>query len=205
MTFLSASFAAFLVIFAIFLSPSLYWPQLTVIAQQQQQQQQQPLSPRAAASRPQPQQQQEQQSSLTQMNKILIQSFIQEVFNKHNLTALDKYYAPNVTHPSPAAVEGRQGFKQLFASFFSAFPDIHATIEHIVAENHVVLVFLNWTGTHKGEFQGIPATNKPINMRTADLFQMDSNGTIVDHWDVVDRLNLLKQIGAITLNQSKAR
>jgi steroid delta-isomerase-like uncharacterized protein len=201
MRFLLASFAVFLLIFAIFLAPSLHWPQLTVIAQQQQQQQQQPLSPRAAASPPQ----QEQRSNLIQMNKILIQSFIQEVFNKHNLTALDKYYAPNVTYHNPTTGQGRQGFKQVLASFFSAFPDIYATIEHIVAENHVVLVFLNWTGTHKGEFQGIPATNKPINLRTADLFQMDSNGTIVDHWDVVDRLNMLKQIGALTLNQSKAK
>jgi predicted SnoaL-like aldol condensation-catalyzing enzyme len=95
---------------------------------------------------------------------------VQEVFNKHNLTALDKYYAPNIIQHNPMAGQGRQGFKQFFIPFFSAFPDVHATIEHILAENSVVLVFLNWTGTHKGQFQGIQATNKPINMRTADLF-----------------------------------
>jgi steroid delta-isomerase-like uncharacterized protein len=194
MTFLLTSFAVFLVVFAIFVTPLLYQPQQTALAQQQQR-----------LSRPTASSQQEQQSNLIDMNKSLIKSFVQEVFNKHNLTALDKYYASNVTLHNLMAGQGRQGFKQFLVPFFSAFPDIHATIEHMVAENNVVLVFLNWTGTHKVEFQGIPPTNKPINMRTADLFRINNNGTIVEHWDVMDPLNLLKQIGAVILDQSKAK
>jgi steroid delta-isomerase-like uncharacterized protein len=193
-----ASFAVLsLIIFGIIITSVLSQSQQTVFAQEQQQQ---PLQPR-----PSQQKQQQQQSNSLEVNKLLIKSFVQEVFNKHNLTALDKYYAPNVTqHNPPTAAQGRQGFKQFFAPFFSsAFPDIHATIEHIIAENSVVLVFLNWTGTHKGEFQGMPATNKSISMRTADLFRIDdTNGTIVEHWDVVDSLNLLKQIGAITFSHN---
>jgi steroid delta-isomerase-like uncharacterized protein len=194
MTFLMTSFAVFLVVFAIFVTPLLYQPQQTALAQQQQ-----------LLSRPTASSQQEQQSNLIEMNKSLIKSFVQEVFNKHNLTALDKYYASNVTLHNLMAGQGRQGFKQFLVPFFSAFPDIHATIEHMVAENNVVLVFLNWTGIHKVEFQGIPPTNKPINMRTADLFRINNNGTIVEHWDVMDPLNLLKQIGAVILDQSKAK
>jgi steroid delta-isomerase-like uncharacterized protein len=140
-----------------------------------------------------------------ELNKLRVQSFIQEVFNKHNLTALDKYYAPNATQHNPGAGQGTQGFKNFFVPFFLAFPDVRVTIEHMLAENSVVLVFLNWTGTHKGEFQGIPATNKSINMRTADLFRIGANGKIVEKWDVVDPLNLLKQIGAITFNQSNTK
>jgi steroid delta-isomerase-like uncharacterized protein len=179
-----ASLAALsLIIFGIIITSISSHSQQTVFAQQQQQQQRQ-------------------QSNSLEVNKLLIKSFVQEVFNKHNLTALDKYYAPNVIQHNPMAGQGRQGFKQFFTSFFSAFPDIHATIEHIIAENSVVLVFLNWTGIHTGEFQGMPATNKSISMRTADLFRIDyTNGTIVEHWAVVDSLNLLKQIGAITFNQ----
>jgi predicted ester cyclase len=66
-----------------------------------------------------------------------------------------------------------------------------------VAENDVIVVFLNFTGTHKGEFQGMPPTNKKINIRSADLYKIE-NEIIVGHWDVVDRLNLLQQTGAIT-------
>ena len=150
-------------------------------------------------------QQQQQSTDTLEKNKHIVISFIQGVLNNHNLTALDNYYTSNNTQHNPMAAQARQGFKQFFAPFFSAFPDIHSTIDHIIAENHVVLVFLNWSGTHKGEFHGIPPTNKTVNMRTADLFRIDDNGTIVEHWDVVDPLYLLQQIGAVTLNQSKAK
>jgi steroid delta-isomerase-like uncharacterized protein len=186
-----------LIIYGIIITSVLSQSQQTVFAQQRQ-----PL-------RQKPSEQQQQlllQSNSLEVNKLLIKSFVQEVFNKHNLTALDKYYAPNIIQHNPMTGQGRQGSKQFFIPFFSAFPDVHATIEHILAENSVVLVFLNWTGTHKGQFQGIPATNKPINMRTVDLFRIDdTNGTIVEHWDVVDSLNLLNQVGALTFNQSNAK
>ena len=76
-----------------------------------------------------------------------------------------------------------------------------ANIEHIVAEYGNVVVLLNFTGNHKGEFQGITPTNKKINIRSADLYKIE-NEIIVGHWDVVDQLNLLQQIGAITFTHS---
>ena len=61
-------------------------------------------------------------------------------------------------------------------------------IEHIVAENDLVVVFLSFTGTHKGEFQGMPRTNKKVSIRFADLYRIE-NEKIVEHWDVVDQLS----------------
>ncbi|HKG87572.1 MAG TPA: ester cyclase [Nitrososphaeraceae archaeon] len=55
---------------------------------------------------------------------------------------------------------GSERFKQSLSAQFKAFPNILAKIEHIVVENDLVVVFLNFTGTYKGEFQGIPPTNK---------------------------------------------
>jgi predicted ester cyclase len=71
-----------------------------------------------------------------------------------------------------------------------------------VAENDLVVVFLNFTGTHKGEFQGMPPTNKKINIRSADLYRIE-NEKIAEHWDVVDQLNLLQQTGAILSQVNK--
>ena len=131
--------------------------------------------------------------------KNVIKSFIEEVFNQHDISAAEKYFPKE----NPSIGMGSEGFKQSLNALFTAFPDIHANIEHIVAENDVVVVFLNFTGTHKGEFQGMPPTNKKINIRSADLYKIEDE-IIVGHWDVVDQLNLLQQTGVITfthLNQ----
>jgi predicted ester cyclase len=125
--------------------------------------------------------------------KALVKSFVEEVFNNHDITATEKYFAKE----NPPI--GSEGFKQSLSAQFKAFPDIQAKIEHIVAENDLVVVFLNFTGTHRGEFQGMPPTNKKINIRSADLYRIE-NEKIVEHWDIVDQLNLLQQTGA-TLSQ----
>ena len=123
-------------------------------------------------------------------NKALVKSFVEEVFNKHDLSSIEKYLTE----------QGSKGFKQFLSEFFTAFPDIHADIEHVVAENDLVVVFLNFTGTHKGEYQERPSTNKQVTTIFADLYRIE-NEKIVEHWDVVDQLNLLQQTGAITFDK----
>jgi steroid delta-isomerase-like uncharacterized protein len=127
-------------------------------------------------------------------NKALVKSFVEEVFNNHNLSAIEKYLAG----------QGKEGFKQFLSEFFTAFPDVHADIEYIVAEDSLVIVFLNFTGTHKGLFQGRSSTNKTVKIRSADLYKVE-NEKIVEHWDVVDQLDLLQQTGAITFAQTNQR
>lgn len=122
------------------------------------------------------------------MNKTLVESFVEEIFNKHNLSAIENYL-------NPGAGKGIERFKQFLSTFFKAFPDWHADIEQIVAEGNLVVIFLNGTGTHQGEFQGMPPTYKPVNIRSADLYRIE-NGIIVEHIDVVDQLNFLQQTGA---------
>ena len=126
-------------------------------------------------------------------NKALVKSFVEEVFNKHDLSSIEKYLAGHRN-------EEFKQFKESLTLFFTAFPDIHANIEHVVAENDLVVVFLNFTGTHKGEYQERPSTNKQVTTRSADLYRIE-NEKIVEHWDVVDQLNLLQQTGAITFDK----
>jgi predicted ester cyclase len=130
----------------------------------------------------------EKNSSQEKRNKILVESFIEEIFNKHNLSVIENYLTPQ-------AGKGYEGFKQFLSAFFKVFPDWHANIEQIVAEDNLVVRFLNGTATHQGEFQGMPPTHKPVNIRSADLYRIE-NGIIVEHRDVVDQLNLLQQTGA---------
>jgi predicted ester cyclase len=129
-------------------------------------------------------------------NKKLIRSFIQEIFNEHNLSSIEKYFGNETVEGSPQAGKSGEGFKLMLTEFFKAFPHWRANIEHIVAENNLVMIFLNGNGTHKGDFRGIPPTDKLVNIRSADLYKIE-NGIITGHWDVVDQLNLLKQTGSL--------
>lgn len=83
-------------------------------------------------------------------NKTLVRSFVEEVFNNHNLEAIERYLAE----------QGREGFKESLRAQFKAFPNIQVKIEHILAENDLVIVFLNFTGTHTGEFRNAPNQQK---------------------------------------------
>jgi predicted ester cyclase len=121
-------------------------------------------------------------------NKELIESFVENIFNKHDISATEKYFVKD-------SITRGEGFKQFLSALFRAFPDMHTKIEHIVADNDLVVVFLNGSGTHTGEFRGKQPTNKRVNIRSADLYRIE-NERIVEHWDVVDQLNLLHQTGA---------
>ena len=127
-------------------------------------------------------------------NKNIIKSFVKEVFNEHDISATEKYF------DSESPLARTEIFKEFLTAQFKAFPDFQAKIEHILAERDLVVVFLNFTGTHKGEFQGRPPTNKQVTTRSADLYRIE-NEKIVEHWDVVDQLNLLQQTGAITFDK----
>ena len=128
-------------------------------------------------------------SSKEKSNRAIVESFVEEIFNKHNLSAIEKYL-------NPVAGKGSEGFKQFLSAFFKAFPDWCADIERIVAEDNLVVIFLIGNGTHQGEFHGVAPTHKRVNIRSADLYRIE-NGIIIEHRDVVDQLNLLQQTGAI--------
>ena len=94
----------------------------------------------------------------TEENKAMVRRFIEDVFNKQNVSALDGFLAPNVVHHSlpPGMPRDREGFKQLVSVLLAAFPDFHSTVEDMIAEGDKVVARATTGGTHKGEFFGIP-------------------------------------------------
>jgi predicted ester cyclase len=80
-------------------------------------------------------------------NKNIIKSFVKEVFNEHDISATEKYF------DSESPLARTEIFKEFLIAQFKAFPDFQAKIEHIIAERDLVVVFLNFTGTHKVNFK----------------------------------------------------
>jgi predicted ester cyclase len=139
-------------------------------------------------------------TSSVEENKALVKSAIGEVFNQRNISAADKYIAEDLINNNPLAGHGREPLKQYFDNvYFTAFPDSQTTIEQILGDNDKVLVFLNWTGTHKGEFFGKQPTNEEVSMRTAHIFRIE-DGMIVEQWEIADQSDLLRETGVIAFN-----
>lgn len=131
-------------------------------------------------------------------NKDLTLRFFKEVFDNRNLAAIDELCAETfVEHtPMPGQPEGRAGIRWFMESLTTAFPDLTATVEDILAEGDRVAIRNTMHGTHKGEFMGIPPTGKHIAIPGIDLVIV-KNGKATDHWGYFDTAGLLQQLGAI--------
>jgi len=133
----------------------------------------------------------------TEENKALPRRFWEE-FNKGNLAIGDEQIATNyVGHiPGMEDVRGPEGMKQLLTMYRTAFPDLHYTVEDMVAEGDRVVVRFTATGTHQGDLMGIAPTGKQVTV-TAMSINRIVGGKIVEEWESVDQLAMLQQIGVV--------
>jgi steroid delta-isomerase-like uncharacterized protein len=129
-------------------------------------------------------------------NKALVAEIIERVFNAHDLDAMDAYYADDYIDHNPQIPPGRAAYKGVFAPLLTAFPDWRGSIEDLVAEDDKVVVRTTWQGTHKAGMLGIPATGKQVRYSAIDIFRI-RDGRVVEHWDQVDNLTMLQQLGVL--------
>lgn len=135
---------------------------------------------------------------MSEANKTLFTRFIGEVLNDKNVNAVDELMAANyIDHnPAPGVPSGTEGMKQLMSMFFSAFPDLHATIDVLVAEGDLVVGRMTNTGTHTGDFMGIPATGKKVSFTETHIVRI-ADGKAVEHWGNQDDMGMMQQLGVI--------
>lgn len=137
-----------------------------------------------------------------EQNKVLVRRGFEDGINKHNLNVFDDLLAPTyVNHNMPAPGPGPEAFKQVLAMFVSAFSDFRVRVEDIIAEGDKVATRGTWSGTHKGDFMGIPATGKAVNVTYSDLWRFE-NGKAVENWVQMDMLGLMQQLGVAPAPQS---
>lgn len=135
-------------------------------------------------------------ADLTQQNKQLLANFANDVFVKKDLTNLNQYLREDYIQHNPLVPQGLSGFQNFFADWFKAVPDWDYRLEKIVAEGDTVWVYGAYSGTHKGNWLGIPATGKHYSIHAVDIFRIE-NGKLAEHWDVFDTYSLFKQLGVI--------
>jgi steroid delta-isomerase-like uncharacterized protein len=139
----------------------------------------------------------------TEPNKALVRRWIEEGFNQRSLKVVDELFAERVT--VNGRVVGRDGLKQSMSRHLGGFPDLHVTIEDIVAEGRKVGIWYTVEGTHQGEFEAIPPTGNHVKWVGSDLFGIDG-GKISEARFLSDFHGLLTQLGAtVSLPRSPER
>ncbi len=129
--------------------------------------------------------------------KVIIRRFYDEVINGRNLALLDELTTPDfIEHEDVAGVApGREGAKQFFSMVQGGFPDFRMNVEDVIAEGDKVVVRSRLTGTHEGEFMGVAATGKTIDVSVIDIV-LFSEGKVAEHWGVTDTGGLMAQLSS---------
>lgn len=133
---------------------------------------------------------------MSEQNKAAFRAIPEQVINPGNLTAADQYFAQDyVDHALPPGLPaGVAGFKAFFTMLRTAFPDLHYTVEDVVAEGEKVVARVSVHGSMKGDFQGMKATGKTATWTEIHIGRY-AGGKVVEHWATIDQLGMLHQLG----------
>jgi steroid delta-isomerase-like uncharacterized protein len=131
-------------------------------------------------------------------NRALVSRIWDEVWNAGNLDTVDQVLSPDYfgNIPSTAGIRGREGFKQLITSYRTAFPDVHLTVDDLIAEGDRVVARWTSRGTQTGPFGNIPPSGRSIEVPGISIFRI-ADGLIAEEWEGFDTLALMQQLGVI--------
>jgi len=126
-------------------------------------------------------------------NRELVERFYREVVNERKLGVIDELISDDFVHNGES--RGREGQRQIYEEFLTAFPDLQTEIVEIVAADDLVAVHRRWTGTHSGTFQGVEATGRKVDFQSTAILKI-RDGRIAEYHGVLDMLALMAQLGA---------
>jgi hypothetical protein len=111
---------------------------------------------------------------------------------------IDELVEPDavIRTPLPIDAVGAEVLKEVFTRLHRVFADLYVTIEDLIAEGDKVVSRNSVTGTHQGDYMGVPPTGKSVTYNEIFIFRF-VNGRIAETWGVVDVLSQMKQIGVI--------
>ena len=130
-------------------------------------------------------------------SKDLVHRFYEEV-SAGNLSIVDELISEDfVEHEVfPGIPANKDGVKQFFGMLRSAFPDLRMEAQEVLADGELVSVRGRFTGTHQGDWMGMPATGRSIDVTAIDILRLGES-KFTEHWGVMDAMTMMQQLGAI--------
>jgi steroid delta-isomerase-like uncharacterized protein len=136
---------------------------------------------------------------MSEHNKAIVRRLFAELWNNGNLSVADEIFAPTYTHNDPSTPDfgkGPDSEKRRASLYRNAFPDIHLTIEDVIAEGETVMTRWSCRGTHKGDLNGIAPTGKHITLSGVTIARV-SNGKLMEGYVNWDALGMMQQLGVV--------
>jgi steroid delta-isomerase-like uncharacterized protein len=133
-------------------------------------------------------------------NKDTFRRYIEEVWKDEKLDIADQVFAARyLSHQSDgtALERGPEDVKKFVMEYRSAFSDIENIVEDMIGEGDRVVTRWTLRATNTGEFRDIPGTGKRITITGIGIFRFSEDGKVVESWDSLDQLGMLRQLGAI--------
>jgi steroid delta-isomerase-like uncharacterized protein len=144
---------------------------------------------------------------MSEHNKAIVRRLFTELWNNGNLSVADEVFAPNYAHYDPSTPDfgrGPDSEKKRAALYRTAFPDLHLTIDDVIAEGETVMTRWSCRGTHKGDLNGIAPTGRSITISGVTVARV-SNGKIVEGYVNWDALGLMQQLGVVPQLANRAK
>ncbi len=133
---------------------------------------------------------------MSEENKAIARKFFR-MFELGDPSMADEFVATDYyNHDAPDPSIGLEGVKSAVIAFKKAFPDAQVNIAYQLAEGDKVASRYTWSGTHQGEFYGVPATGKRVNWTATVTFRI-ADGKIREAWLNSDQWGLMQQLGVI--------
>lgn len=122
-----------------------------------------------------------------------------EAFNRGDEAYYDLYTDDTTIHglPGTTGAVDKQGMKDFYRAFWSAFPDARVEPVEMIVGDDLVAVRLHVKGTHRGEIMGVAPSGAEIDVEQITIFKLDGEGRCVERWVRLDELSFLQQIGAM--------
>jgi steroid delta-isomerase-like uncharacterized protein len=130
-------------------------------------------------------------------NKAIVLRHWEEVVSQGNMDVIDEIFAPNfVAHEADQDIRGPKGVRQFILMLRTAFPDLHVSVEDMLAEGDKVVQRWSGHGSHQGELMGLPPSGKRVSVAGITISRFEG-GKVAEEWELYDMMGMMQQLGAI--------
>ena len=132
---------------------------------------------------------------MIESHKEIAKTISQKVVNEKDYSPIDQYLTDDYVYHGLGGMEAKtpQGFKEAIKSFHQAIPDLKSKIIEMVGEGNFLVIRFQFTGTHKGEFLGLPVSNAHLEFEGMIMRRFE-DGKVAEDWDYFDYPKVISQI-----------